>query len=248
MYISGGENVHPAEVEAAIQRLPGVRAPPPVGVADARWGEVGHAFVEMTAGLTLDIDALNAHLASCLARFKRPQRIEQLDALPLTPSGKVHKVALRLTGRGRKRRSPASGCVGFAVQPNHPVKKRRWVSSPSPKFSGMSSVEAKATFRGICAQAAAWVVKLMLAVRRCAAAGWRGCLAGAVPPAGSDRPAHGQVALSSEFSQRATTTVATALPIRLVSARASDIKRSMPRISARPATGMVGTVARVAAR
>lgn len=100
MYISGGENVYPAEVEAAIQRLPGVRAAAVVGVADARWGEVGHAFVEMTAGLTLDIDALNAHLASCLARFKRPQRIEQLDALPLTPSGKVHKVALRARAGG----------------------------------------------------------------------------------------------------------------------------------------------------
>ena len=79
----------PAEVAAAV-----------VGVADARWGEVGHAFVEMTTGLTLDIDALNAHLASCLARFKRPQRIEQLDALPLTPSGKVHKVALRARAGG----------------------------------------------------------------------------------------------------------------------------------------------------
>lgn len=100
MYISGGENVYPAEVEAAIQRHPGVRAAAVVGVADARWGEVGHAFVEMTAGLTLDIDALNAHLASCLARFKRPQRIEQLDALPLTPSGKVHKVALRARAGG----------------------------------------------------------------------------------------------------------------------------------------------------
>ena len=92
-------NVYPAEVEAAIQRLPGVRAAAVVGVADARWGEVGHAFfVEMTAGLTLDIDALNAHLASCLARFKRPQRIEQLDALPLTPSGKVHR--WRCAGHG----------------------------------------------------------------------------------------------------------------------------------------------------
>lgn len=100
MYISGGENVYPAEVEAAIQRHPGVRAAAVVGVADARWGEVGHAFVEMTTGLTLDIDALNAHLASCLARFKRPQRIEQLDALPLTPSGKVHKVALRARAGG----------------------------------------------------------------------------------------------------------------------------------------------------
>ena len=53
--------------------------------------------------------------------------------------------------------------------------------------------------------------------------------------------------MSSGFSQRATTTVATALPIRLVSARASDMKRSTPRISAMPATGMVPTEASVAA-
>ena len=95
LYISGGENVYPAEVEAAIQRQPGVVAAAVIGIPDPRWGEVGCAFVQMAAGQTLDTAALQAALGLCLARFKCPRELRQLDALPLNSSGKVQKAELR---------------------------------------------------------------------------------------------------------------------------------------------------------
>ena len=95
LYISGGENVYPAEVEAAIQRQPGVVAAAVIGIPDPRWGEVGCAFVQMAAGQTLDATALQAALGQCLARFKCPRELRQLDALPLNSSGKVQKAELR---------------------------------------------------------------------------------------------------------------------------------------------------------
>lgn len=95
MYISGGENVYPAEVEAAIAELDGVALVAVVGIPDERWGEVGCAFLQATPGHTLDGAAIKAALEGRLARFKRPKKIVVLDELPRIGSGKIDKKTLK---------------------------------------------------------------------------------------------------------------------------------------------------------
>jgi len=94
MFISGGENVYPAEVEAVIQGHPQVAAAAVVGVPDPRWGEVGRAFIEPVPGASLSPDELRSWLDGRLARFKAPKHVQVLAALPRTGSGKVDKPAL----------------------------------------------------------------------------------------------------------------------------------------------------------
>ncbi|MCB9778446.1 MAG: AMP-binding protein [Alphaproteobacteria bacterium] len=94
MFISGGENVYPAEVEAAIQAHPDVAVCAVIGVPDARWGEVGRAFVEPAPGRTLDGATLQGWLGDRLARFKIPKHWDTVASLPRTGSGKVDKPAL----------------------------------------------------------------------------------------------------------------------------------------------------------
>jgi fatty-acyl-CoA synthase len=93
MYISGGENVYPAEVERVLEQFPQVAEVAVVGVADPRWGEVGRAFV-VPAGPELDTAALLRFARERLAAFKIPRDVVQLAELPRTPSGKVRKHAL----------------------------------------------------------------------------------------------------------------------------------------------------------
>jgi fatty-acyl-CoA synthase len=95
MYISGGENVFPAEVERALLAVPGVGDAAVVAVADARWGEVGAAWVEAQPGVALDGAAVLAGLDGLLARFKRPRHVRVVDRLPRTGSGKPDKGAIR---------------------------------------------------------------------------------------------------------------------------------------------------------
>ncbi len=95
MIISGGVNVYPAEIEAALLLHPDVEDAAVVGVPDDRWGEVGVAFVVPLGGRRLDPEALAAHLAERLARFKIPKRFELIDELPRTAYGKVVKGELR---------------------------------------------------------------------------------------------------------------------------------------------------------
>ena len=94
MYKSGGENVYPAEVEAALLSHPDVGQAAVIGVPDARWGEVGHAFLEPRPGHSVDADAVAAWLDGKLARFKQPKRWTVDAALPRTASGKIDKPAL----------------------------------------------------------------------------------------------------------------------------------------------------------
>ena len=103
MIISGGENVYPAEIERIILELDAVAAVAVVGVADPRWGEVPHAFVEVRPGHTLDDGAVAVHLAGRLARYKIPKRVVVVDELPRTASGKIRKPDLR-----RERATPAA--------------------------------------------------------------------------------------------------------------------------------------------
>ena len=91
MYISGGENVYPAQVERVYQEHPDLREIAVVGVADARWGEVGRAYVVLAPGAQLDPEALRRWGREQLAAFKVPRSFVALDALPRNPSGKVQK-------------------------------------------------------------------------------------------------------------------------------------------------------------
>ena len=89
MFISGGENVYPAEIEAVYAEHPAVREIAVVGVPDPRWGEVGRAYVVPRPGASLDPRALLAWGAERLARFKLPRDFVAVESLPRTASGKV---------------------------------------------------------------------------------------------------------------------------------------------------------------
>jgi fatty-acyl-CoA synthase len=95
MYVSGGENVYPAEVEAAIAELTEVAECAVVGVPDERWGEVGRLYVVPVPGCAITSDALIAHCAGRLAKFKVPKSAVITDSLPRTASGKVQKHLLK---------------------------------------------------------------------------------------------------------------------------------------------------------
>ena len=95
MIISGGVNVYPAEIEAALATHPGVADAAVVGVPHDTWGEVGVAFIVRSPGGTVDAAALAAHLLTSLARHKLPRAFVFVEALPRTPYGKVVKDELR---------------------------------------------------------------------------------------------------------------------------------------------------------
>lgn len=94
MYISGGENVYPAEVENALVSLPGIRDAAVIGVPDERWGETGKAFV-VASDPAVTPDAVAEALKPLLANYKLPRHIELIDELPRTSTGKIQKQALR---------------------------------------------------------------------------------------------------------------------------------------------------------
>ena len=91
MIISGGVNVYPAEIEAALLQHPGVEDAAVVGVPDPKWGEAGIAFVTALEGESLSVDRLIEHLVERLARFKLPKQFRIVDSLPRTAYGKVVK-------------------------------------------------------------------------------------------------------------------------------------------------------------
>ena len=95
VFIVGGFNVYPAEVEQVLARLDGVVESAVVGVPDERLGEVGHAFVVRRSGSDLDEQAVIAYAKERLANFKVPRGITFIDDLPRNPSGKVLKRELR---------------------------------------------------------------------------------------------------------------------------------------------------------
>jgi acyl-CoA synthetase (AMP-forming)/AMP-acid ligase II len=95
MYISGGFNVYPAEVEQALARLDGVADVAVVGVPDERMGEVGKAYVVRADGSSLTEDDVTAFAKERLANFKVPRQVAFTDALPRNLSGKVLKTELR---------------------------------------------------------------------------------------------------------------------------------------------------------
>ena len=95
MFISGGENVYPAEIEAVALESADVAECAVVGVPDERWGEVGFLFVAGKAKSEVDSDRLLNLLQQKLARYKIPKHVSPIDELPRNAAGKVLKNVLR---------------------------------------------------------------------------------------------------------------------------------------------------------
>ena len=95
MFISGGENVYPAEVEAMLAAHPAVIECAVIGVPHATWGEVGLAAIALREGAQLDAPALDAWLKAQLAGYKRPREFLFMPALPKTAAGKFNKPEIR---------------------------------------------------------------------------------------------------------------------------------------------------------
>ncbi|MGJ4927400.1 acyl-CoA synthetase [Bradyrhizobium sp. HKCCYLS2038] len=95
MYISGGENVYPAEVENVLHQLSAVAEAAVIGIADPQWGETGMAIIAVKPGQTLSEADIHAHCQANLARFKCPRTVRFVDALPRNATGKIHKPTLR---------------------------------------------------------------------------------------------------------------------------------------------------------
>ena len=95
MFISGGENVYPVEVENVIFQLDGVLENAVIGIEDEKWGEVGRACVVLKPGANLDEDAVIGHCQGQLARYKMPKQVRFMDELPHNATGKVLKHELR---------------------------------------------------------------------------------------------------------------------------------------------------------
>lgn len=95
MIVTGGENVYSKEVEDAIVTHPDVAEAAVIALPHPEWGETVAAIVVAAQGKSLTAEALSAHLADRLARYKIPRTFRFVEALPHTPSGKVMKYKLR---------------------------------------------------------------------------------------------------------------------------------------------------------
>jgi len=91
MFISGGENVYPAEIERVLYGHPGVLMCAVIGLPDPKWGEAGKACVVLKSGATADASELLAFMADRLAKYKVPRTVAIMDALPISPAGKILK-------------------------------------------------------------------------------------------------------------------------------------------------------------
>jgi fatty-acyl-CoA synthase len=95
MIISGGENIYAAEVEKVFRDHPAVQDAALIGLPDPKWGEVGLMVVVLKAGRTASEDELRQFCAGRLARYKVPKAVAFVDALPVSPYGKVMKAELK---------------------------------------------------------------------------------------------------------------------------------------------------------
>ena len=95
MYISGGENVYPAEVENVIYQLPEIAEAAIIGVPDKKWGETGKAYIVLKPDCNLSEEDIINHCLKNLAKFKIPASVDFIAALPRNATGKVLKRNLR---------------------------------------------------------------------------------------------------------------------------------------------------------
>ena len=95
MYISGGENVYPAEVEQVIHHIAGVADVAVIGIPDEKWGESGLAIIVKTSGEDVSEEEVINTCREKLARYKVPKAVAYIDELPRNAAGKVLKRTLR---------------------------------------------------------------------------------------------------------------------------------------------------------
>jgi fatty-acyl-CoA synthase len=95
MFISGGENVYPAEIEAVLYKHRAVHMCAVVGIPDAKWGEAGLACVVLKPGTAATEEELIGFVGDHLARYKVPKHVVFLDSLPISAAGKILKRELR---------------------------------------------------------------------------------------------------------------------------------------------------------
>jgi len=103
MFISGGENIYPAEIERILRMHPGVEDIAVVGMPDETWGEAGYAFVMPKREKNLEADDLIQFCDGKLARYKWPKHVQFCTELPLTALGKVRKTELKRQYMARKK-------------------------------------------------------------------------------------------------------------------------------------------------
>jgi acyl-CoA synthetase (AMP-forming)/AMP-acid ligase II len=101
MYVSGGENVYPVQVERILERHEAVALAAVIGVADPKWGETGWAFVKLHSDRSATEPELSAWCRRHLAAFQCPTRIVVADDLPVGASGKIDKLRLAERTAGR---------------------------------------------------------------------------------------------------------------------------------------------------
>ncbi|MDJ0657525.1 MAG: AMP-binding protein [Xanthomonadales bacterium] len=95
MYISGGENVYPAEIENVLEGIPEILAAAVVGVPDERWGETGLAALQIRPGSSLSAEQVTEYLRERLAGYKVPRHVRFMEALPMSAQGKVQKPEIK---------------------------------------------------------------------------------------------------------------------------------------------------------
>jgi len=95
MYISGGENVYPAEVEHLLRQHPEINDVAIIGVPDEKWGEVGKAFITKAENSKLSLDEIKNYCLDKLAKYKIPKHIDFINELPTNDTGKIDRKELR---------------------------------------------------------------------------------------------------------------------------------------------------------
>ena len=95
MFISGGENIYPAEIEAVLYRHQAVHQCAVIGVPHPKWGEVGQAFIVLKPAHTATEAEILAHLKANLAKYKVPKSVHFLTEMPLSGAGKILKRELK---------------------------------------------------------------------------------------------------------------------------------------------------------
>jgi fatty-acyl-CoA synthase len=95
MFISGGENVYPAEIEKYIYTNPVVKEVAVIGVSDTRWGEVGKAYIVLKENILATEEEIFNHCKAGLAKYKIPKHIKFLEEIPKTDAGKINKILLK---------------------------------------------------------------------------------------------------------------------------------------------------------
>jgi fatty-acyl-CoA synthase len=118
VFVSGGENVYPAEVEAVLREHPRIGDAAVIGVADRRWGEVGWAFVEQRGGEALSEQEVIDYCRARLAGFKVPREVVVMERIPHLDTGKVDKRRLTVVASDRT-------AAGERAQPAPPRRRAR---------------------------------------------------------------------------------------------------------------------------